>query len=248
MYIRNEWHLGRVIQIEHHYPGNYGAPGTPRQAKRERTPEDIERQNRTNRAKKLQRLILANFTSGDWHLVLKYRPGTRPDTYQEADKILKKFLTAMRLTYKKAGYEFKYIAVTERGKKGQALHHHLVIEDISTDRLNSVKTVKKLWPGYQAFIDLYEDGDYEKLAEYIVKTETKEEQEQGKTSYSRSRNLITPKPIRKKLLRRKWPEIPKPKKGWYVVKESIVDGINPVTGYPYQHYTMKRLDQGGDSG
>lgn len=248
MYIRNEWHLGRVIQVEQHYPGNYGAPGMPRQPKRERTPEDIARQNRTNRAKKIQRLILANFDTGDWHLVLKYRPGTRPEEYEEAQKILKKFLSDMRKVYKRAGYEFKYIAVTERGKKGNALHHHLVIQDICSSNLNTVKAVKELWPGYQAFIDLYEDGDYEKLAEYIVKTDTKEEQEKGKSTYSRSRNLITPKPRRKKLMRRRWPEEPKPKKGYYIERNSIVNGINPVTGYPYQHYTMRMIDPGGDSG
>lgn len=248
MYIRNEWHLGKVIQIENHYPGNYGAPGMPRQKKRNRTPEDIERQNRTNRAKKIQRLILANFDEGDWHLILKYRPGSRPEKYEDAQKNLKKFLQDMRKAYKKAGYEFQYIAVTERGKKGNALHHHLVIKDISTNNLNTIQTVKKLWPGYQAFMELYEDGEYEKLAEYIVKQETKEEQEEGKSSYSRSRNLITPKPRKKKLYRKRWPEEPKPKKGYEIIRSSIVNGINPVTGYPYQHYSMRRVDSGGDSG
>ena len=246
MYVKNEYHLNRVIQVENHYPGNYGAPGVPREKKRKRTPEDIERQNKRNREKKIQRLILANFDIGDWHLVLKYRPGQRPDTYKEAQKQLRNFLSRMRKAYKKAGRPFKYIAVTERGKKGQALHHHLIIEDIKANGINTVELVKELWPGTRAFIDLYEDGEFANLAEYIVKAETKEEQEKGKSTYTRSRNLIVPKP-RKKIMKRKgWPMEPVPKKGYYIIKDSVVNGINPVTGYPYQHYTMRKIE--GDTG
>lgn len=251
MYIRNEYDLGRVIQVEHYYPGNFGAPGKPRQPKRKRTPEDIERQNRTNRAKKIQRIILANFKEGDWHLILKYKPGERPETYERAKKNLKNFLDKIRRVYKKKGYQLKFIAVTERGKKGQALHHHIIIEDIHTPDFNTVDLIKKMWPGFKTFIDLYEDGDYENLAEYIVKIETKEEEEKGKATYSRSRNLIIPKPKRKKLLRRKWPDEPKPKKGYMIIPSTVYNGINPVTMYPYQHYSMKRIekkDPGGGSG
>lgn len=238
MYIQNQYHLRNIIQIENHYPGNYGAPGQPRSKKRNRTPEEIARQNKTNREKKIQRLILANFSPGDWHLILKYKPGERPETYEDAQNLLKTFLAKMRREYKKRGYPLKYIAVTERGKKGQALHHHLVIEDIKGV---TTELVKKLWLGFKNFIDLYEDGDFENLAAYIVKIETKEEKEKGKATYSRSRNLITPKPKRKKMLRRRWPEEPKPIKGYEVDKNSIVNGINPVTGYPFQHYTMRRI-------
>ena len=234
--------------MEHYYPGNYGAPGKPRQPKRKRTPDDIERQNRTNREKKIQRLILANFDVGDWHLILKYKPGERPDTYEEAQRILKTFLDKLRKEYKKKGYQLKYIAVTERGKKGQALHHHIVIQDINTPEISTVNLIKKMWPGFKTFIDLYEDGNFENLAQYIVKIESKEEQEKGKATYSRSRNLIIPKPKRKKLRRRKWPEDPKPKKGYMILKDTVYNGINPVTMYPYQHYSMQRIDPGGDSG
>jgi hypothetical protein len=43
------------------------------------------------------------------------------------------------------------------------------------------------------------------------------------------------------MLRRRWPEEPKPKKGYEIDKNSIVNGINPVTGYPWQHYTMRKI-------
>ncbi len=214
--------------------------------RRKRTPEDIERQNKTNREKKVQRLILANFHEGDWHLVLKYKKELRPESLAEAKKQVQKFLADMRKAYKKAGYQFKYIYVTERGKQG-ACHHHLIIEDIAEPGLNTKKMVMKHWQyGSKAFIPLYEDGEFENLAEYIVKKETKEEAE-GCT-YSRSRNLIVPEPQREIIHRRRWQQEPRPEKGWYIIPDSIVNGFNPVTGYPYQHYTMRRIDPGGDSG
>lgn len=246
LYVKKIYDLGWVKEISKYYPGNYGAPGVKRGPKRKRTPEDIERQNKTNREKKVQRLILTNFHEGDWHLVLKYKKELRPESMAEAKKQVQKFLADMRKAYKKAEYQFKYIYVTERGKRG-ACHHHLIIEDIAEPDLNTKKMVLKFWEyGSKAFIPLYEDGEFENLAEYIVKKETKEDAE-GCT-YSRSRNLIVPEPQREIIHRRRWQREPRPEKGWYIVPDSLVNGENPVTGYPYQHYTMRKIDPGGDSG
>lgn len=235
------------MQIEKCYPGNYGAPGMPRKKKKKRTPEEIQRQNETNRWKKVQRLILANFKEGDWHLILKYLPKNRPGSYKEALKHRKKFIDEMRKEYKKAGIPFKWIAVTERGKKRGVLHHHMIIEDVTENDLITVQIVKKLWQhGGVQFVSLYEDGEYEKLAEYIVKAETKEER--GWCTYSRSRNLIVPKPKKQKIYRKRWLKEPRAPVGWYVVKDSVVNGENPYTKAPYQHYTIKKLRGGPDDG
>lgn len=232
--------MGVVRQIEKSRPGNYGAPGEKRGKKRKLTPEDVRRQNERNRWRKIQRLILNNFREGDWHLILKYRPEERPETYEDAKAHRKKFLDKMRAAYKKAGIPFKWIAVTERGKRGRVLHHHLVIEDIRRDGIDTVKLVKKLWTyGSEFFSALYVDGEYEKLAEYIVKAETKEEG--GWCTYSRSRNLKNPVKTVEDVPHKRWRDPPVAPKGWYVVKDSVYNGINPVTGYPYQHYTIKKL-------
>ena len=172
-YVRKEWDLGEVRQIEKYYPGNYGAPGKKRRKKRERTPEDIERQNRTNRGKKVQRLILANFKPGDWHLILSYTKEKRPKSDEEAKKQIRKFLEQLRKEYRAAGHELKDIYVTEKGKKG-AWHHHLIIEDIVDPPVVTAKVVQKLWKhGHPTFNPLYEEGEYQMLADYIVKKETK---------------------------------------------------------------------------
>lgn len=228
-------------------PGNYGAPGEKRNKKQERTPEDIRKQNERNRWKKLQRIIMANFKAGDWHLILKYKKGEAPDTYEEGLKHRQKFIGQMRKAYKKAGIPFKWIAVTERGKKGKVLHHHLVIEDIRRDGIRTTDLIKEMWTyGTKFFVELYEDGEYEKLAEYIVKAEGKEEC--CWCTYSRSRNLSVPRPKKETIHRRSWRNPPVAPKGWYVVKDSVWNGTNPVTGHPIQHYMLKKLMTTGQDG
>lgn len=195
----------------------------------------------------MQRLILANFKEGDWHLILKYIPKNRAQSYKEAVAQRKKFIDEMRKAFKKAGLPFKWIAVTERGKKRAALHHHLIIEDKAESGLITVQLVKKLWEyGGVQFVSLYEEGEYEKLAEYIVKAETKEECPWA--TYSRSRNLVVPKPKKEKIYARRWREVPKVPKGWYLIKDTLINGRNPVTELPYQHYTIKRLEGGTEDG
>lgn len=241
MYVREVYDLGLVMQVKNFYPGNYGAPGRKRAKKRKRTPEEMKQQNERNRWRRLQRIILANFKAGDWHLILKYKKGTAPEDYKAAVAQRGSFIEKMRNAFRRAGIPFKWIAVTERGKKGQVLHHHLIIEDIEKEGVNTVQLVKKYWTyGNVFFAALYEEGEYEKLAEYIVKAETKEEC--GWCTYSRSRNLVIPQPKRRVMKRRIWKKEPPAKKGWYVIKESIVNGINPFTECPYQYYTMRRLE------
>lgn len=243
MYTRTTYDCGWVMQVELRYPGNYGAPGRKRKSKKERTPEQIERQNETNRVRKLQRLIIANFQPGEsWHLTLNYKPGERPDTPKQAKKLLNKFIANMRRAYKAAGKEFKWIAVTERGKKGQLLHHHLIIEEVEGVQ----KLIKKYWKyGNSHWSDIYEDGAMEQLASYMVKKEAKypDEDEPAGTGYTHSRNLKIPKAKRQTMRRRTWPEQPKIPKGWELIKDSLIDGINPVTEYPYRHYSLRKIER-----
>lgn len=247
MYRRTTYDCGRVIDVQCYYPANYGAPGMKRAKRQKRTPEDIARQNHTNRVNRVKRLIIKNFREGDWHLTLNYRKGERPETIEEARDNLRKFLDAVRKALKKAGYTFRYIGVTEVGKKGQALHHHLIIENIKTENIDIVELVKKSWiHGNTYWSAMYEDGDFEQLASYIVKKETKI----GTwSSYTRSRgNLEEPKRESETMKRKRWPESPWVKKGYILIKDSLYDGLNPVTGYPYRKYSIRRIEGGRDAG
>ena len=143
MYRRTTYDCGQVIDVQCYYPGNYGAPGKKRGKKQKRTPEDIARQNQTSRVLKVKRLIRCNFRKGDWHLTLNYRKGERPETIEEAKSNLTKFLGAIRKELKKQDMTFRYIGVTEIGKKGQALHHHLIIEDLTIGGKSIVELASK---------------------------------------------------------------------------------------------------------
>ena len=145
--------------IKNSYSSKSGAPGIGRQKKRKRTPEDMERQNRSNRARHVQLLILGNFKEG-WHITLTYAKDKRPQTPEEAKRNLQKFHRRMKTKFKKAGFEYKWLAVTEIGSKG-AVHHHLILEDIHTEDFTTQKAVSECWAYQTYFSMLYEEGSYE---------------------------------------------------------------------------------------
>ena len=232
MYVKKVYDLGKVRIIEKHYPGRYGAPGMKRRKKQLPTPEQMERENERRKARKVQMLILRNFQEGDWHLTLSYKPENRPEDMPAAKKRLQKFLRDLRKIYRKEGKDLKYIAVTERGERG-ACHHHLILEDIPGTK----QAVIDCWKdGGRYFVPLYEDGEYEKLGDYIAKKQTKE-QKKGQRSFSRSKNLILPKPKIEKIQAVIWRSVPIAPKGWCVL--NVENGINPFNNQPYQRYTIK---------
>lgn len=143
------------------------------------------------------------------------------------------------------GQPFKYIVTTEYGKRG-GVHHHLIINTID----GTTQIVNKAWKcGRPHFTPLDDTGDYKDLAEYLIKETAERFREPDnpmKTRYSCSRNLERPKPVVEKVHAKRWAHEPKSVKGYYIVKDSVVNGFNPVTGHEYQYYTMAKL--GGDSG
>lgn len=140
------------------------------------------------------------------------------------------------------------------GEQG-GVHIHMVCNRIADSDL----IFTKRWGKYGSinFQHIYEKGGMKKLANYIVKQPTEEiyeqlclfpeEERKHLIKYSSSRNLVRPKPERKKLK-----NIPKglltgepvPTKGYYIDKESVVYGVNPITGKPYLHYTEYRVGDG----
>ncbi len=249
MHIEKIYDLGEVKEITKYCPGNYGAPGRGRAPKEKETTERAKKQNRRNQVRFMQRLLIANFWEGGWHLVLTYRKELMPADIEGAKKKVRKFLDSMRESYKKAGHEFKYICVSEVGSRGAA-HHHVVIEDIATEKLSTKKMVAQFWVnGSQHFTPLRQEGEYKELAEYLVKDKGKDGQ---RCRYTRSRNLLVPEPKREKVYGQKIKGEPEPEEGWYVIKGTLESGLNPATGLPYQRYMVRSLEkrevpQGGGS-
>ena len=119
---------------------------------------------------------------------------------------------------------------------------------------NINKIVRDCWEwGSPHFTPLDDTGQYKELAAYFIKETSKTYKENdggAKQRYSCSRNLV--KPVTKVTIIKKaekWLDEPKAKKGYYIDKDTVYNGVNPFNGRPIQYYTMVRLpDPGGGCG
>ncbi len=207
-----------------------------------KTKKEIEEANLRQAARRLSRKINANFKPGDLHVTLTYKKDARPAP-EEAYKIIRDFLGDLRKEYKKHGFELKYIHATEYERK--AIHHHLIVNWVNDGKGTTRDYIRSFWKGRgnPKYVDLYDSGEYQALADYLIKeTEKTFRKSPEKQRYSCSRNLIIPKPekhIRK--TKKGWRKDPRPLKGYYIVKDSLYNGFDKL-GYPYQRYVMVKLD------
>ena len=89
---------------------------------------------------------------------------------------------------------------------------------------------------------LYEQGEYKELAAYITKT-PRTDNRLRESNYDASRNMPLPEPKEKIYLHWKtWNKIKIPE-GYYLDPDSVHEGQNPKTGYPYRTYTLLKLGE-----
>ena len=247
---RKVWNLQKkdILYVEENHDGRYGAPGEKRKKKKKLTPEDIQRVNAWNKTKKARLLLMAYFSPGDLWATYTYKPENRPPDMATAQKQFRQAMDKLKKIYRKRGRQLFWIRNIERGTKG-AWHIHFIANDIG----DTASLIERAWPYGGVYIAQIKkskcpEEDFKRLAAYLTKDEkTKEEKKDGtpakprlrETSYSHSRNMPLPEPKPEKLKR--WPKEIKPKKDYYI-SESY-EGINPVTGYKYRHYTMIRLNR-----
>ena len=222
--------IDRTIKIT---SGNHRSKRSP---KINITPEKVQKNNDRIAAKKLMRLLNANFAGGDLHIVLTYKDA--PDQMQ-AKKDRENFLKALRRKLKKNGKDLKYIAVTEY--KHTRIHHHIVIGDCD------IALIEETWKkGFVKYSVLDNAGNYADLAAYLIKETTKTIREEGsvqKKRYSRSANLITPIVTKRYVDESKLWEDPEPIKGYYIDQDHCRRYEHPVTGLEHLEYIMVAIDE-----
>lgn len=241
-YIKKTYRTGKVIEVEKKHTVRCQSKkrkAVPRAPKENETSDAQKKVNENNAIKKLRRLVNNNFGYGDAHVVLNYLPGNRPKTKEDVRAAVENFLKALRKIYKKMGKVLKYILTTEYGER--SIHHHMIINEAD------LKVISEAWVHGRPHITMLDDsGQYKKLASYLIKQTSKTFNDPEKRIYSKrwnaSTNLIAPVPIVENSRADSWMETPKPLKGYYI--EDVITDINPITGYPYQYYTMIAL---GDS-
>ena len=223
------------IEVEEYRDGRFGARGEKRLEKKKVTPEQMKRQNLFNRTKKLRRMIKANFQEDDLYWTLTFRKDIRPESIQEAKEIWKRMQRKIRDECKRLKMEFKWIVRIEKGSKG-AVHIHLIM-----NKMDKPQFVKSLWKeyGHARLEYMYEEGGFKDLAAYM----TKPDEEGEESYYSHSRNLPIPEPevsmISGEMEDSEDIHIPE---GYHLDKESLIEGINPITGYPYRHYILLKWE------
>lgn len=239
MYIKKSIFAGMTLEVEKTYTIKYKSKKVTRSANINLTPENMKKVNERNAAKKLRRQINTNFRSGDYHLILTYRPEERALNPEEARKDLKRFLERLRSHYKKMGLELKYVAVAEYGKV--SMHFHLVVNGgILPEEIN------RIWGHGRVGLRVLDDsGDYIKLAAYLIKQTSKTYNDPEKAVFRKrwcsSRNLKKPEVKPEIVKADSWRETPKVPQGYMLIADSVEYGVSEITGYPYQYYRAIKI-------
>lgn len=242
-YVISEYENPRtgVKEVHKYYNANYGAPGQRREARSKPTYNAQKRQNAWNKQEKVRRYIQSNFGPYDYHYTMTFKKELRPESDEELKRIKKSFLEAMREAYRKEGWEFKWLMVIERGKRG-AIHWHMIVNNCHNDHTDTAKLIAMYWKRGRPYgVPLDEDTDsYGNLAKYLLKDQEKEinDYRLRDVRYYRSKNLIVPEE-KKRVVKEasSWRRIPRAPEGYYVAQ--VLNGRNRFTGLPYQRYILK---------
>ncbi len=237
-YIEKVTRAGRTVLYERCYSSHIHPPGAKRGTKSEKTKESQMRVNQRKAAVEMTILMNANFRPGDYHITLTYCLEERPQDIEEAKADRRKFLDRLRRRMKKAGVNFKYILVTEIGKRG-ALHHHAVMNQIPTD------WIREAWSKGRIDIRPLDDTwQYSRLAEYFAKYAIRFHKMGWKgRAWTHSKNLHRPE-TRRRIVRDRgyFREEPRVKKGYWLDKETVHAGISELTGWNFLRYILVEND------
>lgn len=250
-YVERTIIAGKTIEIDRFYTSRWHQQGIDRGERVKPTGEAQKKVNTRKAEQKLRVLLNSNFEDGDLHMNFGYirRKGEPERTREQMKQDAAVFLRELRKVYKKAGHELKYVHVMEIGKKG-ARHHHMVINQPGIDTRLIQKAWNRAYPEGSMihFAPLNTNGDYSKLAAYLIKYTDEhlgEEEALMSRRWNSSRNLVRPKPSYKVIKdRNQFSEDPKPRRGYVIVKDSVEVGIHSPEffGFGYLHYRMVKLE------
>lgn len=238
-YIKRTIIAGSTVEIEKYYSLRYGK-GTKHRGKNiNSTTEQQEKENIKQAERKLRTLLNTNFVDGDYHVTFTFCREKRPKTPEETKTIYDKLVRLLRKEYRRRGLVFKYVAVIEYGKRG-VIHFHFVLPKIDTNAFLKVWKLGRAHPEM-----LYSNGQYSKLAEYLIKETS------GKSAaalrifnkrWNASKNLA--KPIEKVEIIKSvsFRNEPKAIAGYYIDKNSgIEEHYFDNYGLLHQHYIMAKI-------
>lgn len=216
-----------------HYSARYGKKGK----RGERIGPTSQQQKKINMRiarHKILWTICWWFRRDDYLLTLTYRRADRPETAKEAAAKAGKALSKLRRILKDDGIKLSYMLMTERGERG-AIHHHVLIKN----RFNiGIFFDKRLWEygGVHHDPEFMKNTPIIKIAKYFVKGNS----DNSEKLFSKSRDLICPKPEVKIIPADTWREKPVIKKGYELW--NLAEGVECERGTIYQEYIMVRRE------
>ncbi len=239
-YRHREIRAGDTLEVIETFPGRLGS-GFTREGYTGSTPLAQEKYNEKLRIRELTRIINENFGEDDYHLVLTYERGKRPDS-ETAKLFCRQFTRRLTTLYRKRGEELRFVKVHAFGEKG-ALHHHLIINNAEKVKVSEINALWEFSKKPQYFA-MYEGGDYSWLAAYLVKqckTGLTPGEKLNSKAWSCSRNIRKPVLMKDTEINKiSWKEPPQAKAGYFIDIDSIDAGVNEFNGRPYLFYRQIR--------
>lgn len=215
----------------------YWVPGKKPSRSQRRIKSDIrkQQQNENDATRRVARIINENFPGGDVFDALTYsdenficltekmpvlpdEDSRRDYIYQQAEHELDLFLRRCRYACKKAGVEFRYLAITSDmdGETGEPvrIHHHIITSTAAR------KIVRELWKnGAIEKNAVWDEEDHFGLAKYLM---DQVRRIPDAKKYKRSRNLVIPEPKDRVALTGK--EVQPPKGAFIIYRSTFIPG------------------------
>lgn len=210
--------------------------GEKRKPKMNPSSEAVRNVNKRNAERKLTALLNNNFKDGDYHLTLTYK-GDEP-SQKQAKRDVTNFLRNVRNKMKRSDQMFKYIQVTEW--QHQRIHHHIICSAVDIEMLSHY------WKhGGINVKPLDTDGNYSKLAEYLIKETEKTfrlPESATKRRWTGSRNLVMPEVKREIVSSRELEKELKAVKGYQIDQDTIRRYEHKILGIDCLEFIMIALD------
>lgn len=236
-WVQKTTHAGKCIYIQRHYSSRYGSKNKcTRGSNYGKTSEAQAAVNNRQACLQQEMIFNANFGPGDLTATFTFRKADRPNDLQEIKKLWTAYMAKLRYAYKKAGVDFKWMRAIET--PGKNPHIHLALSGIDLTKLPR-------WPYGRVEYVPVDDRDHHTYGGYLREETHIKQGHEGKYTtaksrvcFSRSRNLVVPEPEYKIIHNDHWADEPRAPKGYYVVKDTLNNWEDEVTGFKYQSYVL----------
>lgn len=230
------YHTGSVTEVIKTF-GYRTNKKVSRQPNHNKTKEAQEKINEKRSKNHFRRIVNLNFNHKAMHVVLRFAPEFCNLTKKEVREFIRKFFRKLKETVEKAARKLKYVYTIEYGRK--SIHLHVIIKGAK------FKEITKLWTwGRPNAVQLDKSGQYKQLSDYLLKQSSQTFNDPArqiyKTRWCSSANIRIPVPIIKIVNASSWREYPKVPKGYTL--DQLESGVYEETGYPYQFYSLKKIE------